>query len=71
MRFILASSEDSSVKRVIEIPKEIVTNETSIQSEVIKSVKQPNKLQKTKKPTEVQKTTRKKNRQISKSIIHG
>ena len=71
MRFILVSSEDSSVKRVIEIPKEIVTNETSIQSEVIKSVKQANKLQKTKKPTEVQKTTRKKNRQISKSIIHG
>ena len=62
MRFILVSTEDPSVKKVIEIPKEIVTKKTSIQSEVTKPAKQP---------TEPQKTKRKKSYQTSKSIING
>tara|TARA_B100001079_G_scaffold166642_1_gene143002 strand:+ start:522 stop:764 length:243 start_codon:yes stop_codon:yes gene_type:complete len=62
MRFILVSTEDPSVKKVIEIPTEIVTNKASIQSEVIKPAKQP---------TETQQTKRKKSRQTSKSIIYG
>ncbi len=71
MRFILVSAEDSSVKRAIEIPKEIVVNQKNIQSEVIKPVEQPAKSQKTQQPAEAQKSKRKKSPQTSKSIIHG
>ena len=71
MQFILVSTEDSSVKRVIEIPKELVVNQTNIQPEVIKPVKKPAKSEKTQQPAEAQNTKCKKSRQTSKSIIHG
>ena len=67
----LVSIADPSIKKTIEIPKEIVKNKTSVQSEVIKPVKEPAKSQKTKQPPETQTTSRKKSRQTSQSIIHG
>ncbi len=57
MRLTLVSIVDPSVKKTIEIPKEIVKNKASVQSEVNESAESSQIPQK--------------KRQTSKSIIHG
>ena len=59
MRFILVSTEDPSIKKTVEIPKEIISVESE---ESVKPLPKP-QITKHKKP--------RKSYQTSKSFVHG